>query len=149
MFNKSSYISWFKTIESSLLWSLHFYWNLNLYRLRLLLNDLNLFNWYSSIFKCLLLQSLSNLGSEIEICLKTIFLKHLRQMKKTYTVLPLIWRLILFKSSQNRVIADLNISISSSVHLLLLSKFSLQTIHWVKNWILPWSGILIGLQLHC
>lgn len=58
---------------------------------------------------------------KLNLKLKKISFQHfLRQMKKTYTVLPLIWRLILFKSSQNRVIADLNMSISSSVHLLLI-----------------------------
>lgn len=37
----------------------------------------------------------------------------------TYTVLPFILKLILFKSSQKRVIDVRSISISSSVHLLL------------------------------
>lgn len=39
--------------------------------------------------------------------------------EETYTVRPLMRKLILFKSSQKCVMADRSMSISSSVHLLL------------------------------
>lgn len=42
-----------------------------------------------------------------------------RTDEETYTVRPLIRKLMLFKSSQKCVMADRSISISSSVHLLL------------------------------